>query len=99
MNYNQNKIGRINSDGTNNISNFILGASGPYGVAVDRNYIYWTNHTTSTIGRANISGDPSSVNQSFITGAASPTGVAVDRAHVYYANSPPTRSGAPTSTA
>ena len=40
-NYNENKLGRLNSDGSNDVSNFILGASSPYGVAVNRNFIYW----------------------------------------------------------
>ena len=42
-------------------------------MAVNRNFIYWANYAAGTIGRASISGDPSSVNQSFITGAASPS--------------------------
>ena len=52
----------------------------PRGVAVDDNYIYWANQGTNTIGRADINGDPSSVNQAFIKlpAGSSPAGVAVD---------------------
>jgi len=81
------KIGRANIDGTGIDPNFITGASSPDGVAVDSAHIYWANSTApGTIGRANLDGNPASVNQSFITGATTPCGVAVDSAHVLWTN-------------
>jgi len=85
---NTNAIGRANLDGTGSPEQtFISGASGPEGVAVDGQHIYWANYTSGTIGRANLDGNPASVNQSFITGADHPEGVAVDAQHIYWANS------------
>ena len=51
-------------------------------------YIYWANAGTNTIGRANLDGDPSSVNQAFIgsDGANVPAGVAVTGANIYWTN-------------
>lgn len=43
---------------------------------MDGQYVYWTNSSTNTIGRANLDG--SSPNQNLITGAARPFGVEVD---------------------
>jgi hypothetical protein len=68
----------------------------PFGVAVDADYIYWTNQGDGTIGRASLNG--SSVNQSFISPAPedeaeeeeisgeSRYGIAVDATHIYWAN-------------
>lgn len=85
-----NTIGRANLDGTSVQQDFITGASGPLSVAVDASHIYWTNRDGGfgggSIGRADISGNPASVNQTFI-GAANPTGVAVDAGHVYWSDS------------
>src|SRR5918994_929963 len=49
-------------------------------------FVYWTNFTSGTIGRANLNG--TGANQSFITGANANDldGVAVDATHVYWAN-------------
>ena len=47
-------------------------------------YVYWTNSSSNSIGRANLDG--SGVNESFITGAFNPAGVAVNGAYVYWAN-------------
>jgi virginiamycin B lyase len=48
-------------------------------------YIYWANAGANTIGRANLEGDPSSVNQSFIEAArGNSIGVAVDANSVYW---------------
>jgi virginiamycin B lyase len=81
-------IGRANLDGSDPTELFIpiADASGPTGVAVDGQYIYWTNQTTGGIGRANLDGsDP---NESFISSADTslPFGVAVDGRHIYWAN-------------
>jgi len=79
-------IGRANLDGSDPKQSFITGASGPWGVAVDGRYVYWTDSKSNTIGRANLDGDPASVNQSFIHGANEPEGVAVYGQHIYWAN-------------
>jgi hypothetical protein len=47
-------------------------------------YIYWSDFSHQTIGRAN--NDGSGVNDSFIHTGAGATGVAVDAAHIYWAN-------------
>jgi len=57
---------------------------GTTGLAIDGQHIYWSNFSSSTIGRANLDG--SAVNQSFITGATNPGGVAVDGQHIYWTN-------------
>lgn len=64
---------------------FITGASGPWGVATDATFIYWSNESSGHIGRAKLNG--TEVNQSFITGCSSPKGVTVDGSHVYWCNS------------
>jgi len=85
-----NSIGRANFVNGLNVNNgFITGANNPAGVAVDPNFIYWTNSGApgnfgTTIGRADIHGP--GANQSFITGANVPVGVAVDSAHIYWTN-------------
>ena len=58
-------------------------------------YIYWANAGTNTIGRANLDGDPSSVNQGFIgsDGANVPAGVAVTGANIYWTNEAPSGLG------
>jgi hypothetical protein len=89
-------IGRANLDGSGVNQSFITG-TGPFdysvaGLAVDANYIYWANWSTTgndTIGRANLDG--SGVNPSFITGASgtnsgSPIGIAVDANYIYWSN-------------
>jgi hypothetical protein len=79
-------IGRADLDGTDVDQSFITGATEPWGVAVDSNYVYWVNTGTGAIGRANLNGtDP---DQSFIAGdpANVPEGIAVDDAHIYWAD-------------
>ncbi len=66
--------------------------AGPQYVAVDAGHIYWTNERsgyrgTGTIGRADINGDPESVEPSWIEGANRPRGIAVNSEHIYWANS------------
>ena len=79
------RIGRANLDGSGVNQNFITGANGACGVAVDVANAYWTNSFSRTVGRANLDG--SGVNQNFITGAlGGGCGVAVDAAHVYWAD-------------
>jgi hypothetical protein len=64
-------IGRANLDGSGTNQDFITGANFPEGLAVDGQYVYWSNPNTqnapsNSIGRANLDG--SDANQSFITG-------------------------------
>jgi virginiamycin B lyase len=87
-----NSIGRANHVNGLNVNNtFITGTNNPSDVAVDPNFIYWTNPGApptfgTTIGRAPITGAPT-INQSFITGANVPAGVAVDPTFIYWTNS------------
>jgi hypothetical protein len=61
-------------------TNFITGAFGPCGVAIQGNYIYWTNSgggtTATTLGRAKLDG--TGATEHYVTGASSPCGVAVN---------------------
>jgi len=85
-NFGMNTIGRASVDGTGANQSFISGTNAPAGVAVDSNYVYWTNGnagTIGTIGRANLDG--TGANQSFISAGNLPTGVAVDSNFVYWA--------------
>jgi Ca2+-binding RTX toxin-like protein len=61
------------------------------GVAVDGQYVYWSNSDAGLIGRANLngSGPPTAVTENYISGATRPSAVAVDAAHIYWANFPP----------
>ena len=77
-------IGRANLDSTNPTPSFITGASGPTGVEVDGQHIYWTNLRNISIGRANLDG--TNPTQAFITGV-NPNAVAVDGQHIYWTNS------------
>jgi streptogramin lyase len=79
-------LGRANLDGTGIDENFVEGAKGPVGIAVDASHIYWANTFASpgTIGRSNLDGTEAS--QSFISGASSPCGVAVNSEYVYWGN-------------
>jgi virginiamycin B lyase len=47
-------------------------------------FVYWTNFSDGTIGRANLDG--TEPDQSFISGASEPTGIAVDGGHIYWAD-------------
>jgi Domain of unknown function (DUF5050) len=86
-NFGAGTIGRASVDGTGANQNFISGASGPDGVAVDSGHVYWANDNSTTIGRANLDG--TGVNQNFISGAFFPVGVAVDANYVYWSNPQP----------
>jgi RHS repeat-associated protein len=57
-------------------------ASGSRDVLVTASYVYWTNLTTGTIGRANLDG--TGVNQNFITGIDAPSGIATDGTYLYW---------------
>ncbi|MCW2967421.1 MAG: hypothetical protein JWM71_1193 [Solirubrobacteraceae bacterium] len=76
-------IGHASNDGTG-VNQSLIPNLDACGIAVDATHIYWANGTS--IGRANLDGNPASVNPSFITGATSACGVAVDGAHIYWGN-------------
>jgi len=86
-------IGRANLDGSSPNQSFIpdgqsYSPAGPAGVAVNNNFIYWTNYNSTTIGRGPIDGvNTASINESFIdTGVGSPIALALDPNFVYWAN-------------
>jgi sugar lactone lactonase YvrE len=77
-------IGRASLNGTHVNESFIVGASEPFGVAVDAQHLYWTNYGSGTIGRASLNG--MHVNESFIHAGVSlsnaesaPMGLSVGR--------------------
>jgi hypothetical protein len=49
-------------------------------------FIYWTDSTQNTIGRASTDGGSSGVDPAFITGANQPCGVTTDGTYLYWAN-------------
>lgn len=54
---NSGSIGRVGIDGSNAEAAWFSGYSNPIGVAVDENFVYWTNYTTAgNIGRARLDG-------------------------------------------
>jgi hypothetical protein len=77
-------IGHAGNDGGGVTQSLISGLDSACGVAVDASHIYWASSTS--IGRANLDGNPASVNTNFITGATNACGVAVDGAHIYWGN-------------
>jgi Ca2+-binding RTX toxin-like protein len=88
-------IGRARLDGTSSPDQTWLkdDTANEYwsGVAVDGQYVYWSNSDAGLIGRANLngSGPPTAVTENYISGATRPSAVAVDAAHIYWANFPP----------
>ena len=56
-------------------------------VAVGGGYVYWTDITNNTIGRASLADPQGTANDAFITGASDPEGIAVDSSHIYWSNS------------
>jgi hypothetical protein len=75
---------RANLDGTGVDLNFITGANGPVGVAVNGSYIFWRNLNTNMIGRANLDG--TGVNQNLTTANAPGNGIAADGNHIFWNN-------------
>jgi Ca2+-binding RTX toxin-like protein len=63
--------------------------SDPLGLAVDSSHVYWTNHTTGNIARADLGSwdvGPTNINRALIRGNPGPWGLAVDDTHIYWAN-------------
>ena len=56
----------------------------PTDVAVDETYVYWTNNSGNSIGRAGLDG--SNPDKDWITNLSEPIGIAVDQNYVYWAN-------------
>jgi RHS repeat-associated protein len=86
-----NKISRADVGGTNINLAFIATAVGPTGLTSDANFLYWSNYTNSTIGRAALNG--TGVDQAYVvspsTAAAdllNPVGIAVNGSYVYMTN-------------
>jgi hypothetical protein len=80
-----NTIGRANLDGSGPVPNFITTGSGAHcGIAVDANFVYWTdtNDPSDTIGRASLDGSGS--DPGFITGIDAECGVAADSNFLYW---------------
>jgi hypothetical protein len=77
-------IGRAENNGSSPEGKFIDLGAGPFvcGIAVDAGHIYWADHNSKTIGRANIDG--TQVEPNFITNAGEACGVAVDSTRIYW---------------
>jgi virginiamycin B lyase len=79
-------IGRANLDGSDVMQQFVTSGFGPFGVAADGKYIYWTNYQNNAISRDTIDGNPTNIDSTFITGADQPYGLAVSGNYIYWAN-------------
>jgi low-density lipoprotein receptor class B len=80
-------IGRAKINGTGLNTKFIPGLGNPTSVAVDSQFVYWSDRGTNVIGRANLDG--SGVNPSFVTtGVNNPAALAVSATGIYWANNP-----------
>jgi Bacterial Ig domain len=80
-------IGRANNNGAGATQSFISAAGTfPSKVTVDGAHVYWVTDD-GTIGRADLDGNPASVDPDFIAVENFGCGVAVDSSHVYWSNS------------
>lgn len=87
-------LGKSAADGSSAVANLISTATGGQvgGIALDSQYVYWTDEYNNAIGRAKLDG--SQLNQNFVscTGSCSgniingPMGIAVDDGYIYWAN-------------
>ena len=80
--YQNNRIGRADNDGSGVNPSFIQTGNQPVAVAVDAGHIYWVNSGSESIGRADIDG--SGVDNSFITGIKEPNGLAVNATSIFW---------------
>jgi hypothetical protein len=80
-------IGRAKINGTGANNNFITGLDQPTQVAVDSNFIYWSEAGTNRIGIANLDGTHANPNMiSRTPEVTSPTGIAVTATGIYWVN-------------
>lgn len=87
--------------GTETVTEHVSSPSFPRYVAVDSEYVYWTNDYADgqphrgTIGRAKLSpsGDLEEVEPEFILNASNPQGIAVNSKYIYWANAGPYQYG------
>jgi hypothetical protein len=82
------RIERANLDGSHINRDFIsIGRDADAGgIALNRRFIYWTDPSNDTIGRADLSARH--VIRRFITSARDPFGIALDGQHLYWAEIP-----------
>jgi sugar lactone lactonase YvrE len=84
-------IGRVNLDGSGTVEEeFIVGAGTPQYVAVNGEYVYWTNSGNGqdgngTIARAKLDGS-GAPELNFITGASNPQGIGANGTYIFWAN-------------
>ncbi len=78
-------IKRVDADGTNAVDPFVSGASGATQMATDGTFLYWSNDSSNSIGRARLDGRDTP-NQSFIQTSAAPKSLAVHGDYVYWAS-------------
>jgi virginiamycin B lyase len=87
-------IGRADLDGSNPDEAFItaVDAGQPVGVAVDAQYVYWTDVNNHRIGRANLDGtnpDPTFLPLTYLDPgdlSTQPIGIAVDGQYIYWSD-------------
>jgi hypothetical protein len=78
-------IRRSNLDGSEDGSGAgtAVGSKEAPDLSIDGSHLYWTNQTTSTVGRSNL--DFTRPNQEFVKEAGHPEGLAVDAGRLYWA--------------
>jgi Low-density lipoprotein receptor repeat class B len=78
-------IARAKINGTGLNTRFISGLNNPTSVAVDSQFVYWTDSGTNSVGRANLDG--TGVTQNLVTaGVNNPKAIAVAPTGIYWAN-------------
>jgi virginiamycin B lyase len=78
------QVGRANLDGTGANSSFIATTSTEVaGVAVNEEFVYWSDAAAGTINRAKLDGSGA---ETIVTGATSPEAIALASEYVYWTN-------------
>ena len=67
--------------GGGDVQHLLNAAPTPRGIAVDAEYLYWTNTDEGTLSRLLL---PDGAEEEFITGEGEPYGVAVDASYIYW---------------